>query len=141
MRNGSRSSKRLKARDRVVGLSPRQTDVLKCIKKSLRVHGMPPTVREIADEIGHKSVGSVTPMVKALIKKGFVKNLRKRMARGIVPTGMGFVESGRRKNAKDNSMIVDVSIVDIDGKTKHLQVACRSIVIRKYGPAEAARKR
>lgn len=125
-----------------IGLSPRQADVLDYIKKSLRVRGMPPTAREIADAIGHKSVGSVTPMVRALIKKGFVKKPRAGMSRGIVPVGMNFMKSGRGTNPRDSSMIVEVVIESADGKTKRLRLACRSIVIRKCGPAMIrARKR
>jgi len=125
-----------------IDLSPRQADVLDYIKKSLRVRGIPPTIREIADQIGHKSTGSIIPMVRALIRKGFVKNPRKGMSRGIVPVGMSFVESGRHTNAKDNPMIVEVVIETAHGKIKRLRLACRSIVIRKYGPTMGrARKR
>ena len=41
----------------MIGISPRQADVLDYIKKSLCVRGIPPTIREIADQIGHKSTG------------------------------------------------------------------------------------
>lgn len=119
----------------MIGISPRQADVLDYIKKSLRVRGMPPTIREIADQIGHQSVGSVTPMVRALIKKGFVKKPREGLSRGIVPVGMSFVESGRDTNPRDNSMMVEVVIETTNGKTKRLRLACRSIVIRKCGLA------
>jgi len=126
----------------MIGISSRQADVLDCIKKSLRDHGMPPTAREIADAIGHKSVGSVTPMLKALIRKGFVKKPRAGMSRGIIPIGMNFAESGRHTNAEDSSMVVEVVIETANGKTKHLQLVCRSIVIRKCGPTMGrARKR
>jgi len=118
----------------MIGISSRQSDVLDYIKKSLRVRGMPPTIREIANEIGHKSTGSVTPMVRALIRKGFVKKPRKSMSRGFIPVGMSFAESGRHPNAGNNSMIVEVVIETASGKTKRLRLACRSIVIRKYGP-------
>jgi SOS-response transcriptional repressor LexA len=126
----------------MIGISSRQADVLDYIKKSLCVRGIPPTIREIADQIGHKFVGSVTPMVRALIKKGFVKKPRKWMSRGIVPVGMSFVESGRHTNDRDSSMIVEVVIETTNGKTKRLRLACRSIVIRKCGPTMGrARKR
>ncbi len=126
----------------MIGISSRQSDVLDYIKKSLRVRGMPPTIREIANEIGHKSTGSVTPMVRALIRKGFVKKPRKSMSRGFIPVGMSFAESGRHPNAGNNSMIVEVVIEAMNGKTKRLRLACRSIVIRKCGPAMGrARKR
>ena len=117
----------------MIGISLRQADVLDCIKKSLRVRGMPPTIREIADQIGHKSVGSVTPMVRALIRKGFVRKPRKWMSRGIVPVGRSFVESGRHTSPRDNSMIIEIVVETTNGKTKSLRLACRSIVIRKYG--------
>lgn len=135
MRRGSKSFRGFKASGLMIGISPRQADVLDYIKKSLRVRGIPPTIREIADQIGHKSVGSVTPMVRALIKKGFVKKPREGLSRGIVPVGMSFVESGRHTNARDSSMIVEVVIETANGRTKRLRLACRSIVIKKYGPA------
>ncbi|MBI4248562.1 MAG: hypothetical protein HY611_03580 [Elusimicrobia bacterium] len=135
MRNGSRSSRGVKVSRSVVGLSPRQTDVLDYIKKSLRVRGMPPTTREIADAIGHKSTGSVAPMVRALIRKGFVRKPREGVSRGIVPVGMGFVESDRRANDGLNSMLIEIAIETTNGKTKRLRLACRSIIIKKYGPS------
>ena len=119
----------------MIGISPRQADVLDYIKKSLCVRGIPPTIREIADQIGHKSVGSVTPMVRALIRKGFVKKPRAGLSRGIVPVGMSFVESGHHASPRDNSMIVEVVIETPNGKIKRLRLACRSIVIRKCGPS------
>jgi len=55
-------------------LTPKQTKVLEFIRKRLR-QNFPPTIREIAKELGFSSTGTVRDYLAALQKKGYLKRL------------------------------------------------------------------
>jgi repressor LexA len=62
-------------------LTPKQAKLLDFIRK--RIGGrMPPTIREIGEEMGFKSTGTVRDYLKALIRKGLVKKMDNK-SRGI----------------------------------------------------------
>ncbi|MBU0634123.1 MAG: transcriptional repressor LexA [Candidatus Omnitrophica bacterium] len=52
-------------------LTKKQNDVLMFIRQRIR-QGLPPTIREIADEFRFGSTGTVRDYLKALVKKGFI---------------------------------------------------------------------
>jgi len=54
-------------------LTPKQKQVLKFIYKSIRLHQLPPTIREIAQQFDFNSTGTVRDYLKALIKKGYIR--------------------------------------------------------------------
>jgi repressor LexA len=68
-------------------LTARQTVVYDYIVESLQEQGIPPTVREIANGLGFKSLNSVREHLRLIEKKGFVE-LRPGVARGIFPKNM-----------------------------------------------------
>ncbi|MDD3274998.1 MAG: transcriptional repressor LexA [Candidatus Omnitrophica bacterium] len=55
-------------------LTPKQEKVLRFIRKRVG-EGLPPTIREIGQEMGFKSTGTVRDYLKALIQKGLVKRM------------------------------------------------------------------
>ena len=63
-------------------ITERQQRVLTFIEEYFEKEGLPPTVREVADGLGFKSVNGVREHLRLIEKKGFVE-LRKGVARGI----------------------------------------------------------
>lgn len=63
-------------------LSRRQKDVLAIIEEHLATQGYPPSIREIASQLGLTGTVSVVQHLKALEKKGFIKRSRS-SSRGI----------------------------------------------------------
>ncbi len=55
-------------------LTPKQEKVLKFIQKRVGER-LPPTIREIGEELGFKSTGTVRDYLKALIQKGLVRRM------------------------------------------------------------------
>ena len=62
-------------------LTNRQHAVLDAIRKWIREHGYPPTIRELGKHLGIKSLRGVTTHLDAIAKKGFLK--RESRARSI----------------------------------------------------------
>lgn len=54
-------------------LTARQRSVLECIESFLNVQGYPPTMREIGDAVGLKSLSSVTHQLQQLTKLGWIR--------------------------------------------------------------------
>ena len=55
-------------------LTPKQEKVLNFIRKRVRER-LPPTIREIGEELGFKSTGTVRDYLKALMQKGLVRRM------------------------------------------------------------------
>lgn len=53
-------------------LSPRQQQVLDCIADWTATHGRPPTLREIANQLGMRQHSSAQAHVEALLRKGWL---------------------------------------------------------------------
>ena len=66
-------------------LTDKQAVILHYIKSCIN-NGMPPTVREIANEFNIRSPNGIVCHLRALEKKGFVKLARRGLARGILLT-------------------------------------------------------
>ena len=62
-------------------LTERQKSVLQAIREWIKEHGYPPTIRELGQRLGIKSLRGVTSHLDALARKGQLS--RKRSARGI----------------------------------------------------------
>lgn len=62
-------------------LTERQQRVLRAIQDWITEHGYPPTIRELGQRLGIRSLRGVTTHLDAIAKKGFL--LRKRAARGL----------------------------------------------------------
>jgi len=54
-------------------LSPKQEQILNCIKQSLREKGYPPSVRELCLAVGLSSTSTVHSHLNSLEKKGFIR--------------------------------------------------------------------
>ncbi len=54
-------------------LTEKQRDVLKYIYRRVKEANLPPTIREIAEEFGFSSTGTVRDYLRALVKKGYIK--------------------------------------------------------------------
>jgi len=54
-------------------LTAKQKNVLKFIYQFIKDRNFPPTVREIAEEFGYSSTGTVRDYLKALVQKGYLK--------------------------------------------------------------------
>lgn len=67
-------------------LTPRQQAVLDLVVAGLRVVGVPPTLREIRDQLGLRSIGAVQDHIRALERKGMLQR-RGRTARGLSVAG------------------------------------------------------
>lgn len=57
----------------MIKLTPRQSEILAFIKRSLEDHGYPPTRAEIAQELGFKSPNAAEEHLKALSRKGAIE--------------------------------------------------------------------
>jgi repressor LexA len=64
------------------GLTDRQRQVYEFILSNIENNNRPPTIREIGDEFGMRSTGTVRDNLRALEKKGYI-HLKARAARGI----------------------------------------------------------
>ena len=53
-------------------LTPRQTEILRLIQRSVQDTGMPPTRKEIADELGFRSPNAAEEHLRALARKGVI---------------------------------------------------------------------
>jgi len=62
-------------------LTPKQEKVLKFIQKRVGER-LPPTIREIGEELGFKSTGTVRDYLKALMQKGLVRRMNNK-SRGL----------------------------------------------------------
>ena len=69
------------------GLTDRQRKALDIIRDHLSKIGYPPTLREIGDAMGIRSLNGVTDHVNALQRKGYVArdNMKSRAIRLILP--------------------------------------------------------
>jgi repressor LexA len=61
--------------------TPRQMQVLTCVRAFVAMHGYPPTLREIGDAIGITSTNGVVEHLRALARKGYIR--RNKGARAI----------------------------------------------------------
>ena len=53
-------------------LTPRQTEILRLIQRSVQETGMPPTRKEIAEELGFKSPNAAEEHLRTLARKGVI---------------------------------------------------------------------
>lgn len=53
-------------------LTDRQRQLLEFIEDHIRIHGFPPSIREMADHMGIRSTNGVNDHLKALMKKGYI---------------------------------------------------------------------
>ena len=56
-------------------LTPRQTEILRLIQRTVQDTGMPPTRKEIADELGFRSANAAEEHLRALARKGVISLL------------------------------------------------------------------
>ena len=78
----------LAPRNKYPGLTERQTEVFDWMIEHFRLHGMPPTMNEVAVTFGFRSQNSVRAHYDALERKGYIKRVKspgmqRGLARGI----------------------------------------------------------
>lgn len=73
----------------------RQLEVLETFERVRLETGLPPTVRELADELGFSSTNSVSDHVAALERKGLIERLVRHRARALAVTDLGQAWLGR----------------------------------------------
>ena len=56
-------------------LTPRQTEILRLIQRTVQETGMPPTRKEIASELGFRSANAAEDHLRALARKGVISLL------------------------------------------------------------------
>ncbi len=54
-------------------LTPRQNETFEFIRGYMRAHRKPPTLREIGEALGIRSVNAVSKLVQALVQKGYLE--------------------------------------------------------------------
>lgn len=75
-------------------LTEKQKEVLKLIAEKVKGVGYPPTMQELADELGVRSKNAVVKHLHALEKKGYIGKRQGGAARGIrILESMGFLDS------------------------------------------------
>lgn len=67
-------------------LTATQEKAFRFIERSIKRDGLAPTLRELCQFMGYSAVGSAQDIVRALKKKGYLKNLGKRAARSLIPS-------------------------------------------------------
>lgn len=78
-------------------LTAKQERVLRLIARWVKEEGYPPTLQEMADELGVASKNAVVKMVKVLAKKGYIR--KSSLARGIqFVEPMGLLDEGDEKS-------------------------------------------
>ena len=90
-------------------LTDRQHEVLDIIQKSLREKGFPPTLREIAKQMGIRSTNGVNDHLRALERKGYLRreDLKSRGITLEVDDGHGLPN---REVPEDDTGIVEIRI-------------------------------
>ena len=74
-------------------LTDKQKNVLKLIADKLKEAGYPPTLQELADELGFSSKNAVLKHLTALEKKGYIGKRQGGAARGIrILESLGFLD-------------------------------------------------
>src|SRR5690606_11921700 len=66
-------------------LSTRQRQALDILKQHITDHGYAPTVRELAEMIGHKSSSTTHNVLKKLQEKGYIKSVGVRAIEILAP--------------------------------------------------------
>ncbi len=75
-------------------LTEKQKNVLKIIADKIKELGYPPTLQELADELGVRSKNAVLKHLQALEKKGYIGKREGGAARGIrILESLGFLDS------------------------------------------------
>jgi repressor LexA len=77
------------------GLTDRQQQLLHFIEDHLRIHGFPPSIREMADHMGIRSTNGVNDHLKALEKKGYIQK-----GQGLKSRAISLLSRSRRTSAR-----------------------------------------
>jgi repressor LexA len=77
------------------GLTDRQQQLLDFIEDHVRIHGFPPSIREMADHMGIRSTNGVNDHLKALEKKGYIQR-----GSGLKSRAISLMSRSRRSSAR-----------------------------------------
>lgn len=76
-------------------LTDRQRQLLEFIEDHVRIHGFPPSIREMADHMGIRSTNGVNDHLKALKKKGYIAR-----GEGLKSRAISLLGRARRSSAR-----------------------------------------
>lgn len=77
------------------GLTDRQRQLLQYIEDHLRIHGFPPSIREMAEHMDIRSTNGVNDHLKALEKKGYIQR-----GSGLKSRAISLLSRARRTSAR-----------------------------------------
>ena len=95
-------------------LTERQRDIVNAIQNNLKIHGFPPSFREIGEAVGLRSPSSVKHQLRALEEKGILRiSANKGRAIEIIDDSLLPTKNANRIN-ENNSQSVEISAYDSD---------------------------
>ncbi|MBF9314324.1 transcriptional repressor LexA [Bifidobacteriaceae bacterium NR002] len=95
-------------------LTERQRDIVNAIQNNLKIHGFPPSFREIGEAVGLRSPSSVKHQLRALEEKGILRiSANKGRAIEIIDDSLLPTKNANRTN-ENNSQSVEISSYDSD---------------------------
>ena len=95
-------------------LTERQRDIVNAIQNNLKIHGFPPSFREIGEAVGLRSPSSVKHQLRALEEKGILRiSANKGRAIEIIDDSLLPTKNANRTN-ENNSQSVEISAYDSD---------------------------
>lgn len=95
-------------------LTERQRDIVNAIQTNLKIHGFPPSFREIGEAVGLRSPSSVKHQLRALEEKGILRiSANKGRAIEIIDDSLLPTKNANRTN-ENNSQSVEISSYDSD---------------------------
>ena len=95
-------------------LTERQRDIVNAIQNNLKIHGFPPSFREIGEAVGLRSPSSVKHQLRALEEKGILRiSANKGRAIEIIDDSLLPTKNANRIK-ENNSQSVEISAYDSD---------------------------
>ena len=114
-RGADGAAERAPAPTRRRGLTPRQRSILEVIQRAVSTHGYPPSMREIGDLAGLKSLSSVTHQLNQLEKLGYLRRDPKRPRALEVLVPLHLLEASAEEAATGQSAAEDGARGERDG--------------------------
>ena len=103
-----------------------QRDFLRLFVRLTRDHGVPPTRRELAAELGVRSTGAVHYRLERLERRGLIERTAGGSARCIVLTPAGYQAVGLESQA-DTIARLRAQLVDRDSRIAELEAVIREV--------------
>lgn len=103
------------------GLTPRQSEILDVIRGHVRLHGFPPTIRELGALVGIGSTNGVDEHLKAIERKGYIARPRDGRSRAIV-----LLDTPREADPRLASVLAFIDWLETEGRCSRVEAdRCR----------------